>query len=72
MNNNEKYPNGYLPKIEFWEAKYIMALEAGINWYRRGNSIKGNEYHLLAKEAEKKVAYFRMREEGNVSKGVWN
>lgn len=70
MRNNEKYPNGYLPKIEFWEAKYIMALEEGINCYARGDKKNGERNHLKAKEANEKLMYFRGREAVRVD-NIW-
>jgi hypothetical protein len=70
MRNNEKYPNGYLPKIEFWEAKYIMALEEGINCYARGDKKNGERNHLKAKEANEKLMYFRGREVERVD-NIW-
>ncbi len=70
MNRIEKYPNGYLPKIEFWEAKYIMALEAGISCYARGDKRNGELNHLKAKEANEKLMYFKSREAERVSNEV--
>jgi len=70
MNRIEKYPNGYLPKIEFWEAKYLMALEAGISCYARGDKKNGELNHMKAKMASEKLAYFRNREAERVSEGV--
>jgi len=67
-----KYPNGYLPKIEFWEAKYIMALEASIGCYGRGDRRNGELNYLKAKEANEKIAYFRGREAERVSEvNIW-
>lgn len=72
MRVNEKYPNGYLPKIEFWEAKYIMALEEGISCYARGDKKNGEMYNLKAKMASEKLAYFRSREAERVSEvNIW-
>lgn len=72
MRNNEKYPNGYLPKIEFWEAKYLMALEEGIKCYARGDKKNGERYHLIAKGANEKVMYFKGREAERVSEvNIW-
>ncbi len=70
MRVNEKYPNGYLPKIEFWEAKYLMALEAGISCYARGDKRNGELNHLKAKEANEKLMYFKSREAERVSNEV--
>jgi len=70
MNRIEKYPNGYLPKIQFWEAKYLMALEAGISCYARGDKKNGELNHLKAKMASEKLAYFKSREAERVSEGV--
>ena len=70
MHRIEKYPNGYLPKIEFWEAKYLMALEAGISCYARGDKKNGEPNHLKAKMASEKLAYFKSREAERVSEGV--
>lgn len=70
MNRIEKYPNGYLPKIEFWEAKYLMALEAGISCYARGDKKNGELNHLKAKEANEKLMYFKSREAERVSNEV--
>lgn len=70
MNRIEKYPNGYLPKIEFWEAKYLMALEAGISCYARGDKRNGELNHLKAKEANEKLMYFKSREAERVSNEV--
>lgn len=70
MNRIEKYPNGYLPKIEFWEAKYIMALEAGISCYARGDKKNGELNHLKAREANEKLMYFKSREAERVSNEV--
>lgn len=72
MRVNEKYPNGYLPKIEFWEAKYIMALEEGISCYARGDKKNGEKYNMIAKMASEKLAYFRSRESERVSEvNIW-
>ena len=70
MRVNEKYPNGYLPKIQFWEAKYLMALEAGISCYARGDKRNGELNHLKAKEANEKLMYFRGREEKRLE-NIW-
>jgi len=70
MRVNEKYPNGYLPKIQFWEAKYLMALEAGISCYARGDKRNGELNHLKAKEANEKLMYFRRREEKRLE-NIW-
>lgn len=70
MNRIEKYPNGYLPKIEFWEAKYLMALEAGISCYARGDKKNGELNHLKAREANEKLMYFKSREAERVSNEV--
>lgn len=70
MNRIEKYPNGYLPKIEFWEAKYLMALEAGISCYARGDKKNGELNHLKAKMANEKLMYFKSREAERVSNEV--
>jgi len=70
MNRIEKYPNGYLPKIQFWEAKYLMALEAGISCYARGDKKNGELNHLKAKEANEKLMYFKSREAERVSNEV--
>lgn len=70
MRVYEKYPNGYLPKIEFWEAKYLMALEEGIRSYARGDKKTGEMYHMKAKEANEKLMYFRGREEKRVE-NIW-
>ena len=67
MRNNEKYPNGYLPKIEFWEAKYIMALEEGIHCYARGDKKNGAKWNEIAKGANEKDLYFKGREAERVS-----
>ena len=70
MNRIEKYPNGYLPKIQFWEAKYLMALEAGISCYARGDKKNGELNHLKAREANEKLMYFKSREAERVSNEV--
>jgi len=70
MRVSEKYPNGYLPKIEFWEAKYIMALEEGIKCYARGDKRNGEMYHIKAKKADEKLMYFRGREEKRLE-NIW-
>ncbi len=62
MINNEKYPSGYLPKIEFWEAKYYMALEEGMKCYGRGDKRNGERYNMMAKGAMEKMMYFKGRE----------
>ena len=70
MRVNEKYPNGYLPKIQFWEAKYLMALEAGISCYARGDKNNGKMWLLKSKEANEKLMYFRVREEKRLE-NIW-
>lgn len=70
-NNNERYPEGYKPKIEFWEAKYYMALEEGIRCYARGDKKNGEKYHLMAKGAMEKIMYFKGREEMRAEVSIW-
>ena len=73
-NNNERYPEGYKPKIEYWEAKYYMALEEGIKSYRAGNRKGGMYWNEKAAFASEKMMYFKMREKERVSEvesSIW-
>lgn len=70
--NSEKYPNGYLPKIEFWEAKYVNALEEGMRSFAAGNINGGKYWNEKAMEANRKLMYFRGREvEVYSSENIW-
>ena len=69
-NNNERYPEGYKPKIEYWEAKYYMALEEGIKSYRAGNRKGGMYWNEKAAFASEKMMYFKMREKERMSEVV--
>lgn len=73
-NNNERYPEGYKPKIEYWEAKYYMALEEGIKSYKAGNRKGGMYWNEKAAYASEKMMYFKMREKERVSEvesSIW-
>lgn len=65
-NNNERYPEGYKPKIEYWRAKYYMALEEGIKSYKRGDRRGGEYWNEKASYANSKVIYFEGRENERV------
>ena len=47
MNRKEKYPNGYLPKIQYWNNKLVEALE-------RAN--EDGTYYVY--QAMEKIEYF--------------
>jgi len=68
INNNERYPEGYKPKIEYWEAKYLMALEEGIKAYGRGDKKTGMYWNEKAGFANSKLIYFKGREAERVEK----
>jgi hypothetical protein len=69
-NLNGRYPEGYKPKIEYWEAKYYMALEEGIKSYRAGNRKGGMYWNEKAAFASEKMMYFKMREKERMSEVV--
>ena len=70
-NNNERYPEGYKPKIEYWNSKYYEFLLSGIKAYEMGNPMEGARLSEMAEEAMEKVSYFmRKEEERNEPKGV--
>lgn len=62
-NNNERYPEGYKPKIEYWNSKYYEHLLSGIKAYEAGNRIEAARFNEMAEEAMEKVSYFMRREE---------
>lgn len=71
MRNNERYPEGYKPKIEYWNSKYYEFLLMGIKAYEVGNIVEGARWHEEAEGAMDKVSYFmRREEERNEPKGV--
>lgn len=66
-NLNGRYPEGYKPKIEYWEAKYYMALEEGIKCYGAGNRKGGMYWNEKAGYASEKMNYFKGKEKERVS-----
>lgn len=66
-NLNGRYPEGYKPKIEYWEAKYYMALEEGIKCYGAGNKKGGMYWNEKASYASGKMNYFKSREKERMS-----
>jgi hypothetical protein len=67
-NNNERYPEGYKPKIDYWNNRYYDALLAGIEAYNRGDRAEGVRLNEEAVVAMNKVSYFMRREEERVEK----
>ena len=56
-----KYPAGYLPKIQYWTNEYYTNLIAGITHYSNGDKMAGAAYDTMAAEAVKKLNYFQQK-----------
>lgn len=56
-----KYPAGYLPKIQYWTNEYYTNLIAGINAYSNGDRMSGALYNNLAEAAVEKMNYFQAK-----------
>jgi hypothetical protein len=61
MKSN-KYPSGYLPKLQYWTNEYYTNLIAGINAYANGDKMSGALYNNLAEAAIEKLTYFQAKQ----------
>jgi hypothetical protein len=67
MKSN-KYPAGYLPKLQYWTNEYYTNLIAGINAYYNGDKMSGALYNTLAAEAVEKLNYFQAKQAEQANK----
>jgi hypothetical protein len=71
MKKSQKYPNGYLPKIEYYSgqiAKYTLTLKTLSNLDMIEKQEELDKCLSCLKKANEKMSYFIARQESNYNK----